>query len=171
MHGGNSNAFTAGDHTNYYFDVAAENLERSLDIFASFFTCPLFLDSCTERELNAVDSEHMKNTQADTWRAYQITKDICDKNHPYSQFSTGNRFTLLEKPAKLGIDTRQELIKFHEKYYSANIMTVAVLGKEPISQLRDWVVEKFSSIKNSNVTVPKFDPFPMPTTNLQVFSD
>ena len=166
-HGGNSNAFTAGDHTNYYFDVAADYLEKALDIFASFFTCPLFLDSCTDRELNAVDSEHMKNLQADSWRAYQITKDICDSNHPYSRFSTGNKFTLAERPASLGINTRQELIEFHKKYYSANIMTVSLLGKEPISLLRDWVVEKFSSIKNSNVVIPKFDPFPLPSANLK----
>ena len=170
MHGGNSNAFTAGDHTNYYFDVAADHLERTLDIFASFFTCPLFLDTCTERELNAVDSEHMKNIQTDSWRSYQIVKDICDPKHPYSKFSTGNKFTLLDRPSKLGINTRQELIEFHKKYYSSNIMTVAILGKEPINELRSWIVDKFSAIKNNQVEIPKFDPFPILSTNLKVLT-
>lgn len=30
-HGGSSNAYTAADHTNYYFDVAPEAFEGALD--------------------------------------------------------------------------------------------------------------------------------------------
>jgi insulysin len=30
-HGGWSNAYTANDHTNYYFDVSPKNLEGALD--------------------------------------------------------------------------------------------------------------------------------------------
>jgi insulysin len=55
-HGGNSNAFTDSENTNYYFDVGHAHLEHSLDIFAQFFIHPLFNASSTERELCAVDS-------------------------------------------------------------------------------------------------------------------
>jgi insulysin len=54
--GGSSNAFTAGEHTNYYFDVNSPHLEGALDLFAQFFISPLFLESCQNRELLAVDS-------------------------------------------------------------------------------------------------------------------
>ena len=30
-HGGSSNAYTANDHTNYYFDVSPKDLEGALD--------------------------------------------------------------------------------------------------------------------------------------------
>jgi insulysin len=30
-HAGSSNAFTSGEHTNYYFDVSHEHLEGALD--------------------------------------------------------------------------------------------------------------------------------------------
>jgi insulysin len=36
-HGGWSNAYTANDHTNYYFDVSPKNLEGALDRY--FFPC------------------------------------------------------------------------------------------------------------------------------------
>jgi insulysin len=55
-HSGHSNAFTGMENTNYYFEVAQEWLEGALDRFAQFFISPLFSDSCTERELKAVDS-------------------------------------------------------------------------------------------------------------------
>ena len=40
-HGGSSNAYTAGDHTNYFFDVQQEKLDEALDRFANFFISPL----------------------------------------------------------------------------------------------------------------------------------
>jgi len=62
-HGGFSNAYTAEENTVYYFDVQNDFFEGALDLFASFFTCPLFTESSTMREINAVDSEHNKNVQ------------------------------------------------------------------------------------------------------------
>ena len=55
-HGGSSNAFTAAEHTNYYFDVSPEALEPALDRFCQFFLSPLFTPSATSREVNAVNS-------------------------------------------------------------------------------------------------------------------
>lgn len=41
----------------------------------------------------------------------------------------GNKDTLDTIPKSKGINTRDELLKFHSKYYSSNIMSLAVLGK------------------------------------------
>lgn len=64
---GASNAWTAMTSTNYFFDVAPEALEGALDRFSGFFIEPLFAEDCTEREINAVNSEHKKNIQHDLW--------------------------------------------------------------------------------------------------------
>lgn len=45
--------------------------------------------------------------------------------HPYSKFLTGNKYTLGGKKSYL----RKDLIKFHRKWYLANIMKLSVLGK------------------------------------------
>ena len=42
--GGNHNAYTSVDHTNYYFDIEASHLAGALDRFARFFVAPA-LDS------------------------------------------------------------------------------------------------------------------------------
>ena len=62
-HGGSSNAYTDQENTVYYFDIQTDFLEESLNMFSSFFTCPLFAESSTNREINAVDSENTKNLQ------------------------------------------------------------------------------------------------------------
>lgn len=98
QHGGYSNAYTAHEHTNYYFQVAHEHMRPALDRFASFFCGALFTESCAEREVNAVDSEHSKNRLEDGWRLYQLGRTLSNPDHPISQFGTGSRATLWEEP-------------------------------------------------------------------------
>jgi insulysin len=160
-HGGFSNAFTAAAHTNYYFEVAATGLEGALDRFSQFFIAPLFSESCTERELLAVDSEHKKNIQIDAWRLMQLRKSLCDPSegkapgHPFSQFGTGHYESLGTRPRASGVDTRAKLIDFHHQYYSANIMRLVVLGREDLDTLTQWAVERFQGIKNHDLRVPE----------------
>ncbi|KAJ6645539.1 Insulin-degrading enzyme [Pseudolycoriella hygida] len=158
--GGSSNASTYGDNTKYYFDVAPNHLDGALDRFAQFFIAPLFTESATEREINAVDSEHDKNIATDLWRTKQVSKSLADPNHPYSKFGTGSKETLLEEPLKNGINVRDELIKFHDKWYSANIMSLAVFGKESLDDLEKMVVSKFSGIVNKNIEAPRWERSP-----------
>jgi insulysin len=66
-YGGSTNAFTDNEVTNYHFDVLSQNFEEVLDMFAQFFIEPLFTETATERELNAVHSEHTKNLHNDSW--------------------------------------------------------------------------------------------------------
>uniref|UniRef100_A0A3Q1BPU8 Insulin-degrading enzyme n=1 Tax=Amphiprion ocellaris TaxID=80972 RepID=A0A3Q1BPU8_AMPOC len=161
-HAGSSNAFTSGEHTNYYFDVSHEHLQGALDRFAQFFLCPLFDESCKDREVNAVDSEHEKNLMNDAWRLFQLEKATGNPNHPFSKFGTGNKLTLETRPSKDGIDIRQELLKFHSTYYSSNLMGLCVLGRgktlTPTNNLSNYQqfykVVPIKDIRNLYVTFP-----------------
>ncbi|CAG8781896.1 11752_t:CDS:2, partial [Racocetra persica] len=128
-HSGHSNAYTGLDNTNYYFEVGYEFLEGALDRFSQFFISPIFDPSCTDREILAVDSEHKKNRQSDAWRLFQLERSLSDLKHPYSRFGSGNLFSLRDIPRQKGLDIRNELLKFHERYYSANLMKLVVLGR------------------------------------------
>ncbi|MCP6116930.1 hypothetical protein NL387_26950, partial [Klebsiella pneumoniae] len=87
---------------------------------AQFFIRPLFTESATSRELNAVNSEHEKNTTSNYWRLEQVNCALADPRHPYSKFGTGNKETLDIIPKSKGINVRDELLKFHERWYSSN---------------------------------------------------
>ncbi|XP_044737581.1 insulin-degrading enzyme [Chrysoperla carnea] len=170
QHGGSSNACTYADHTKYFFDVVPEKLEPALDRFAQFFIAPLFTEDVTDRELNAVNSEHEKNIPNDTWRLDQLDKHTGDPKHPYSKFGTGNKDTLDTIPKEQGINVRDELLKFHDKWYSSNIMALCVLGKEPLDEIEDMVVRLFSDIKNKDVTSPRWDDHPFTDDYLKLFA-
>uniref|UniRef100_A0AAX7TZT0 Insulin-degrading enzyme n=1 Tax=Astatotilapia calliptera TaxID=8154 RepID=A0AAX7TZT0_ASTCA len=168
-HAGSSNAFTSGEHTNYYFDVSHEHLQGALDRFAQFFLCPLFDESCKDREVNAVDSEHEKNLMNDAWRLFQLEKATGNPKHPFSKFGTGNKLTLETRPSKEGVDVRQELLKFHSTYYSSNLMGLCVLGRESLDELTAMVVKLFGEVENKNVPVPEFPEHPFQEQHLKQF--
>jgi len=165
-HGGSSNAYTDAESTNYYFDVGVDNLEGALDRFAQFFICPLFERDATERELNAVDSEHAKNLQNDWWRLSQLIKSLSVNTHPYYKFGSGNLETLKNIPESKGLDVRKELLAFHERYYSANLMQLVVLGKQSLDELHGLVTKYFSSIPNKNLTAPVFPGKPFGSSSI-----
>ncbi|KNC32106.1 Insulin-degrading enzyme [Lucilia cuprina] len=152
--GGSSNAATYPLMTKYHFYVAPEKLDEALDRFAQFFIGPLFTPSATEREINAVNSEHEKNLSSDVWRIRQVQRHLAKEGHAYKKFGSGNKTTLYEIPKQNNIEIRDELLKFHKQWYSSNIMSLAVIGKETLDELEDMVMEKFSEIENKNVEVP-----------------
>ncbi|XP_041369113.1 insulin-degrading enzyme-like [Gigantopelta aegis] len=167
-HSGSSNAFTSSEHTNFFFDITPDDLPGALDRFAQFFLSPLFTASATEREVNAVNSENDKNLQSDQWRLMQLEKSLANPDHDYSKFGTGNKTTLEILPKEKGINTRDELLKFHSNYYSSNIMGLSVLGKESLDELTNMVVPLFGHSKNKNVTVPQWDDNPFGSDQLQL---
>ena len=43
------------------------------------------------REVDAVDSEHSKNIEQDSWRFYILNRLLANKDHPFHKFGTGNK--------------------------------------------------------------------------------
>lgn len=155
-HGGYSNAYTDTEDTNYHFQVAPGQLEGALDCFAQFFIAPLFTADSTARELNAVDSEHSKNIQNDTWRMHQLVKSLSKPEHPFHKFGTGNAETLG------GEDVRDQLLAFHKRYYSAHSMQLCILGVESIPDLQEMVLRIFADVDSREVEIPDFSDAGMP---------
>ncbi|KAJ2788177.1 metalloprotease, partial [Coemansia linderi] len=160
-HSGRSNAYTSFTETNYYFSVFNGALENALDRFSQFFISPLLNADCVDRELNAVDSEHKGYLQSDSWRTHQLISMTSNPTHPYSGFNVGNIETLKGAAEKLGLDLREELVKFYQKYYSADIMRLVVVGNHSLDVLTEWVTSKFSDIASKGNTKPTFEGRPI----------
>lgn len=146
-HGGSHNAYTAFEHTNYFFDIDKDYLEPALARFAQFFVAPLFNPEYVERERNAVDSEFQLRRKSDGRRVFAAFKEALNPRHPLSDFDIGSLQTLADRP---GSDVRDELVAFYRQHYSANIMTLVVLGREPPDVLERWTRERFSAVRNTH---------------------
>ena len=147
-HEGFGNAYTADDHTNHFFEVAHPALPEGLDRFAQFFIAPLFNPEYAQREVNAVDSEHSKNLENDYWRISQVQRTLYTPGHPAGRFSTGNLATLK------GVD-QAELRAFYRAEYSANRMTLALVGNGSLDDLEKLVRGRFDRVPNRDLPVPR----------------
>ncbi|WP_298441165.1 insulinase family protein [uncultured Ferrimonas sp.] len=147
QNGGNHNAWTGPEFTSFYFDVKPEAFVESLDRFCQFFTAPLFDEHLVDKERQSVDSEFKMKLQDDTRRFYQVHKETVNPLHPFAKFSVGNQQTLEDRDGK---PVRDALIAFHQRHYSANQMTLALVQPEPLDELERLVIEQFSEIANND---------------------
>ena len=72
QHGGQHNAYTSFEHTNYFFDINPASFELALDRFARFFVAPIFNAEYVNREIKAVHSEYMARIKND----YRRQRDV-----------------------------------------------------------------------------------------------
>ena len=147
-HGGSHNAYTSVDHTHYFFDIEPESLEPALDRFAQFFVAPLFTPEYVQREANAVDSEYRMGLKDDARREYDVLRELVQPGHPLGKLAVGNLQTL--RPTEG--DIRGDLLAFHQRHYSANLMTLVVLGKQPLDTLEAMVRPRFDPIEDRDST-------------------
>ncbi|KAG6414124.1 hypothetical protein SASPL_126842 [Salvia splendens] len=167
-HGGSTNAFTASENTNFYFDVNPDSFEEALDRFAQFFIKPTMSADATTREIKAVDSENQKNLLSDGWRMHQLQKHLSAQDHPYHKFNTGNWDTLEVRPKEKKLDIRQELLKFYEYNYSANLMHLVIYTKDDLDKSESLVRSYFEDIQNTNRILIHFPGQPCNSENLQI---
>jgi len=182
--GGHNNAWTDLENTVYYFDCQSSNFQGALRRFAACFRCPLLSKSSIGREISAVDSEHAKNVQNDSWRSHQLTRTVLGRSsatttaaasdtagttaattthHPYGSFGTGNK-------ESLGAHDLDELERgvrrFYRQYYTACNMTLCVVlgGRQDVANVERLITEYFSGIpagtpeENVPKPLPPFAP-------------
>ncbi len=150
--GGSSNAYTASEVTNYFFDIKPEAFEEGLDRFAQFFIAPLLQKEYAEREKNAVHSEYQLQIKEDGWRAHVVAKQTMNPAHSLSRFNIGSLETLSG-------DVHGALINFFENNYSANQMGLVVLDKKSIDAIQPRIIDLFGKIKNRQLNdVQRQDP-------------
>ncbi len=142
-HGGTNNAFTSLEDTSYFFDVSAPHLVAALDRFAQFFVAPRFDAAYVDRERHAVDAEYRLKIKDDARREWDVLSELVNPAHPLAGFSVGALDTLADRP---GRPVRDDLLRFYRAHYSAERMTLVVLGRESLADLEAAVRSRFGAV-------------------------
>lgn len=158
-HGGNRNAYTEYDRTNYFFSVNWMHLKGALDRFSQFFIAPLFSESVVEREIMAINSESTLYVKRDNCRFSMVLQHLCNPNHPYHKYRVGNYETLGSGPRERGIDIRQRLIDFYKTHYTSGIMKLAIVGREDLDTLQQWAYGFFGKVPDAHPELASTPPF------------
>jgi len=161
-HGGYTNAYTGNDRTTYYFDIDSGRLPEALDRFAQFFISPRFDPDYLEREKHAVQGEYQMQRQVDYWRGVAVHKRLVNPEHPGARFDWGS----LESLRGVGV---AEARAFFEANYSADTMTLAVLGHQRLDALQALVERRFGGVVNRTlgpmpINPPLYEGVALPTS-------
>jgi len=140
--GGSMNAVTEDYITTYYFNVFNEHLEEMIDIFSRFFIDPLFNINSINKEMNAVNNEHLKNVHNDMWILEYFINFIYDKKSNLNKFGTGSIETL-NKP-----NIRDVMIEFYNKYYTiCENISLCICSSLSIDNIYNIINNIFSKIE------------------------
>ena len=150
-HGGSYRAYTANDRTTYHFQVKPDRLPEALDRFAQFFIAPRFDPTHVEREKESLQSEYELQRKRDAWRELAVAKQLFNPAHPATRFNIGSRETLRDTGVR-------EVRAFFEANYSADTITVAVLGPQSLDMLEEFVAERFGAIVDRELGPPPLSP-------------
>ena len=102
-----------------------------------------------EKEINAVNSEWLKNRQTDGFIQQRTLALTGNPSHPRVKLGVGNKDTL-------GTNEKQllgSLRDFHSKYYSANLMKLVLVGNQSSKELAKLAKKYFSKIEKWRLSV------------------
>lgn len=141
-HGGSINAWTGTEYANYHYQCHGDAIIRTLPAFADMIRQPLLNKEAIANEIQSIDAEFKFKLKDDLRRLYQIHKETCNPEHPFSKFSVGNASTF-------GVHTtsaiRDKLKSLHSTYYCGENMALCISTPVPFDQIQTLVTQCFSS--------------------------
>lgn len=153
QHGGSNNAWTATEHTCFFFDIHHQYFAQAIKRFGQFFTVPLLSQEFVHKERKNIDAEFKMKLKDDIRRLYDVHKETINPAHPFSKFSVGNSETLGDLETG---SIRDEVANFFEKHYVAKAMTLVLEGPHSLDELASLAHQNFSTVSGN--CVPEKNP-------------
>ena len=143
--GGIFNAYTSGEVTCYYAKVMNKDIEKAFEILSDIILNPLFENKIIGKERKVIMKElHMviDDPRFYQWRLFQ--KELF-KGHPAANPTLGTS-------ASLKSMSREKILNYYRKFYSADKMVISVAGN--IDGVNSMAEKYFLGMKPNNSKLP-----------------
>lgn len=156
MAGGENNAYTTNDLTNYYCQLPAENIETAFwlesDRMYSLAFNPDSLEVQRKVVIEEFKEQYINKPYGDVWHKL---RDLSYKVHPYKWMTIGKDLSHIEQ-ANL-----QEVEDFFHKHYSPSNAILTVAGNISVEQVKTLAEKYFGDIPPGNKYVRKIKQEPL----------
>ena len=149
---GEDNGVTKSFSTSYYYKIGPGGLEEFAPVLADAVAFPNFDKEKIKKEINNVNSEiSMRMLYNKNLGYYKTIKKI------------GNPDARVFRDGFAGIDIdkidvaelHEQIVEFHRKYYSANIMSLVVITDDELDGVEKTIRSSFQYIPNKQIERPK----------------
>lgn len=168
MAGGENNAYTTNDLTNYYIQLPADNLETAFWLESDRMLSLGFSENSLEVQRKVVMEEfkehYLNKPYGDVWLRL---RDLCYKVHPYRWMTIGKELSHIENASL------QDVKDFFFKHYRPVNAILVVAGNVTVEQVRGLSEKWFGPIETGERYVRNLPAEPPQTEprKLQVEAD
>ncbi len=143
--GGENNAFTTNDYTNYYATLPAENLETIFWLESDRMLSLNFNEQNLQIEKKVIEEEYkelyLNKPYGNTWH---LMRKLAYQVHPYSWMTIGKDIH------HVNLSQLTDIKEFYYKYYRPNNAIISVVGNVQTSKIK-YLFEKWYSQIPSNI--------------------
>lgn len=151
--GGENNAFTSNDITNYYITLPKENLETAFWLESDRMLSLAFTEKSLEVQRQVVVEEFKQNylnqPYGDVWL---LLRPLAYEKHPYKWATIGKEISHIENA------TMDDVQSFFHQFYLPNNAILSVAGNITMDEIKHLTEKWFGSIpkgKKSDRNLPK----------------
>ncbi|MFN6040148.1 MAG: M16 family metallopeptidase, partial [Bacteroidota bacterium] len=141
--GGENNAFTTNDITNYYLTVPANNLETAFWLESDRMLSLAFTEKSLEVQRGVVIEEfkqrYLNQPYGDVWL---MLRPLAYKVHPYSWSTIGKEISHIENA------TMQDVKDFFNKHYNPSNAIMVVAGNVELEEVKKLSEKWFEPISS-----------------------
>ncbi|MFP4471569.1 MAG: M16 family metallopeptidase [Bacteroidales bacterium] len=144
--GGENNAFTNNDVTNYYLTLPRENLETAFWLESDRMYRLAFSEKSLEVQRNVVTEEfrqtHLNQPYGDVW---MLLRPLAYQVHPYRWSTIGKEISHIQNAVM------EDVREFYNKYYNPNNAVLVVAGNVDTAEVKQLAEKWFGSIENTGL--------------------
>lgn len=150
--GGEINAYTTYDHTNYYVSAASRFAPKALQLLADAVVNASFDPAELKREKEVVFEEIRMNLDNPSRRlSWAVMRETFGRDHPYGRPIIGS----IESVRAI---TRQNILDFRARWYNASNMMVVAVGDFQAAKLLPLIEKAFKDLPTKDVPKLQLPP-------------
>lgn len=164
--GGNNNAFTSLDITNYYITVPTQNLETAFWLESDRMLSLSFDQKVLDVQKNVVIEEfkqrYLNQPYGDLWLKF---RPLIYTKHPYMWPTIGKEISHIENA------TMDDVKEFFFKHYVPNNAVLVVAGNVNVSEVERLAKKWFGDIPAGNISAKNLPAEPLQTEARTLFHE
>lgn len=146
MAGGQNNAFTSNDITNYYITLPKENLEQAFRLESDRMLSLAFTPKSLEVQRQVVIEEFKQNYLNQPYGdIHLLLRPLAYKKHPYQWPTIGKEVSHIENA------TMEQVKDFFYKYYAPNNAVLVVAGDVDSNEIKKLAEKWFGPIESRDI--------------------
>lgn len=158
MAGGENNAYTTNDITNYYIQLPAQNIETAFWLESDRMMSLAFSEKSLEVQRKVVCEEfkehYINKPYGDVW---QHLRELCYTHHPYRWMTIGKELSHIENA------TLKDVKDFFYKHHRPKNAVLCVAGNIQTEKVKSLAEKWFAPIEAGEKYIRKITPEPIQT--------